>query len=168
VPKDIDTSTLTLERAVELLSLPRPIGPHPETGKPIVASIGRYGPYVSHDGKYANLASTEEVFTVGANRAITLLAEAQNKSNRRSSTALKELGEHPDGGAIKVMNGRYGPYVTHNKVNATLPRGVAPEDVTLEQAVELLAKKAASGKTGAKKGSTRKRSTNKRSEAASD
>ncbi len=152
VPKDIDTSTLTLERAVELLSLPRPIGPHPETGKPIVASIGRYGPYVSHDGKYANLASTEEVFTVGANRAITLLAEAQNKSNRRSSTALKELGEHPDGGAIKVMNGRYGPYVTHNKVNATLPRGVAPEDVTLEQAVELLAKKAASGKTGAQEG----------------
>ena len=168
VPKDVDTSSVDLARAIALLSLPREIGPHPETGKPIVASIGRYGPYVSHDGKYANLANTEEVFTVGANRAITLLAEAQNKSNRRSSSALRELGPHPEGGAIKVMSGRYGPYVTYNKVNATLPRNVTPEDVTLEQAVDLLAKKAASGKTAPKKGSTRKRSTNKRSEAASD
>jgi len=138
-----------------------------------VASIGRYGPYVSHDGKYANLGSTEEVFTVGANRAITLLAEAKEKSGRRTSSALREF-EHPEGGAIKVMSGRYGPYVTHNKVNATLPKGVTPEEVTVEQAVELLAQKAASGKpakkkaapkkaASPKKGSTAKRSTTKAS-----
>ncbi|HKJ73355.1 MAG TPA: type I DNA topoisomerase [Alphaproteobacteria bacterium] len=179
IPKDTSPAELDLEKAIALLSLPREIGMHPETGKPIVASIGRYGPYVSHDGKYANLASTEEVFTVGANRAITLLAEAKEKSGRRGSSALRELGDHPDGGAIKVMNGRYGPYVTHNKVNATLPKDVSPEDVTLEQAMELLAKKAATGKTAkkktapkkapAKKASTAKRSTTKRSKkVASD
>ena len=173
IPKDVDPATLELAKAIALLSLPREIGPHPETGKPITASIGRYGPYVSHDGKYANLGSTEEVFTVGANRAVALLAEAKNKSARRGPEALRELGEHPDGGVIKVMNGRYGPYVTHNKVNATLPKGTTPETVTLEQAVDLLAQKAGSKKSprkkasAGKKGSTGKRSTAKRSEAAS-
>ena len=173
IPKDTSPADVDLEKAIALLSLPREIAMHPETGKPIVASIGRYGPYVSHDGKYANLGSTEEVFTVGANRAITLLAEAKEKSGRRTSSALREF-EHPEGGAIKVMSGRYGPYVTHNKVNATLPKGVTPEEVTVEQAVELLAQKAASGKpakkkaapkkaASPKKGSTAKRSTTKAS-----
>ncbi len=150
IPKDVSPADVDLEKAIALLSLPREIGMHPETGKPIVASIGRYGPYISHDGKYANLSSSDEVFTVGANRAVVLLAEAKEKSGRRSPSALREL-EHPEGGTIKVMSGRYGPYVTHNKVNATLPKGVTPEEVTVDQAVELLAKKAATGKPAKKK-----------------
>ncbi len=150
IPKSWTVDQIDLEAALKLLSLPREIGTHPETGKPITAGIGRYGPFVENAGKYANLDSVDEVFTVGANRAISLLAEKKSGRGRAAPTALKELGEHPsEGGAITVRSGRYGPYVNHGKVNATLPRNVKPEDVTLDQAVELLAEKA--GRAPAKK-----------------
>jgi DNA topoisomerase-1 len=147
IPKGWAVEEIDLAAALRLLSLPRPIGTHPETGKPIAAGIGRYGPFVEHDGKYANLDSVEEVFTVGANRAISLLAEKAGRGGRRGTvTALKELGEHPAGGGpVTVRAGRYGPYVNHGKVNATLPRTLVPEAVTMDQAVALLSEKEAKG-----------------------
>jgi DNA topoisomerase-1 len=149
LPKGWSPDDIDLEKALMLLSLPREVGIHPETGKPINAGLGRYGPFVEHDRKYANLESVEDVFTIGPNRAITVLAEKQAKGGRNGRSApaaLKELGEHPElGGPITVRDGRYGPYVNHGKVNATLPKSVKPEDVTLDQAVELIAEKAAKG-----------------------
>jgi len=157
VPKGMEPAQVTLEMALRLLSLPREVGPHPETGKPIVAGIGRYGPFVEHGGKYANLDSAEEVFTVGLNRAVSLLAEAKTR-RPRGATVLKELGEHPElGGEIQVCDGRYGPYVKHGKINATLPKDADPAELSVEKAVELIAakaeksgKKPASAKSGAK------------------
>ncbi|SDR39426.1 type I DNA topoisomerase [Pseudovibrio sp. Tun.PSC04-5.I4] len=166
LPKGWDAADLDLEKALELLSLPREVGEHPEDGKMISAGLGRFGPFVLHDGTYANLDGPEEVFTVGINRAVTLLAEKRAKGGGRGAAAkaLKELGNHPDGGAINVYPGRYGPYVKWEKINATLPKDVEPEAVTLEQAIELVnakagskgkkkapAKKAAAKKTTAKK-----------------
>jgi DNA topoisomerase-1 len=150
-PDDID-----LEAALRLLSLPREIGLHPESGKPITAGLGRYGPFVSSDGQYANLDNVDEVFTVGANRAITLLAEKKSRGGGRNrASVLKELGDHPElGGPITVRDGKYGPYVNHAKINATLPKTQKPEEVTLDQAIVLIAEKAAKGgkkKTGARK-----------------
>ncbi len=161
IPKGTDPEAIELDRALSLLSLPREIGTHPESGKPITAGYGRYGPYVQSDGKYASLSTPEEVFEVGANRAIALLAEKAANRSPRGSSVLKELGEHPaEGGKVQVLNGRYGPYVKHAKVNATIPRDRAPEEVTLEEAVELIAARAAKGpakkKAPAKKAATKK------------
>jgi topoisomerase IA-like protein len=128
----------------------------PRRGKMITAGLGRYGPFVLHDGTYANLESIEDVFSIGINRAVSVIAEKQSKGGRgRTSAALKELGEHPDGGAITVRDGRYGPYVNWAKVNATLPNGKEPQSVTLEEALELIAAKAAKGGKG-KKTATKK------------
>ena len=153
IPKDMDPATIDLEQALRLLSLPREIGMHPETGKPITAGIGRYGPFVQHDGQFANLQSTEEVFQVGLNRAVSLIAERRARNARGAPQTLKDLGEHPTlGGPIQLLSGRYGPYVKHGKINATLPRSVNPEEVTLDKAVELIAAKAAkTGTTGKKR-----------------
>jgi DNA topoisomerase I len=161
IPKGSDPEAIDLERALALLSLPREIGTHPETGKPITAGYGRYGPYVQSDGKYASLSTPEEVFEVGANRAIALLAEKAANRRPRGSTVLKELGEHPqDGGKVQVLDGRYGPYVKHGKINATIPKDRNPEQVTLEEAVELIAARAAKGpakkKAPAKKSAAKK------------
>jgi len=151
IPKGIDAASIDLERAVQLLSLPREVGIHPETGKPITAGLGRYGPFVLHDGTYANLESMEDVFTIGINRAVTVLAEklaggGKGRFQRAKPTVLKDLGEHPDGGGkIEILSGRYGPYVSHNKVNATLPKGREPESITLDEAVALIAEKSAKG-----------------------
>jgi DNA topoisomerase-1 len=150
VPKGIDAATIDLEHALKLLSLPREVGLHPETGKPITASIGRYGPFVQHEGLYANLESVEEVFSVGANRAVSLLAEkaagGKGRFQRAKPTVLKDLGEHPgEGGKIEVLSGRYGPYVKHGSVNATIPNGVDPAAISVEQAIELIAARAAKG-----------------------
>jgi DNA topoisomerase-1 len=135
--------------------LPREIGNHPETGKAILAGIGRYGPFVQHDGVYANLETPEEVFEVGINRAVTVLAEKKTKRGSRQATILKDLGEHPElGGTIQVLDGKYGPYVKHAKINATLPKSIKPEEMTIEQAVELIAVKAAKGK-GSSKGKSK-------------
>jgi DNA topoisomerase-1 len=150
IPKGWEPSTIDLDRALALLALPREVGIHPETGKPISAGIGRYGPFVLHDGTFANLDSVEEVFSVGLNRAVTALAEKKAGGGRggrgaSSAKALKELGDHPDGGKVTLHDGRYGPYVKYGKINATLPRSTTPETVTLQSALELIAAKAEKG-----------------------
>jgi DNA topoisomerase-1 len=143
-PEDVTT-----EVAERLLSLPREIGAHPETGKPITASIGRYGPYLAHDGKYAKLNSTAEVFETGMNAAVSKLADAASGAGRQRGAArepIAVLGKHPaSGGEIKVMAGRYGPYVTDGSTNATLPKGAKPEAVTQDEAVRLIDERAAKG-----------------------
>lgn len=152
LPKGWQVADITFEKAQELLALPRDIGPHPETGKMITASIGRYGPYLAHDGKYANLDNVDEVFTVGINRAVTVLAEKANKTGSRTRAApaaLANLGAHPDGGDVTVRDGRYGPYVNWGKVNATLPKGTDPAAITFDEALKLIEAKA--GKTPTKK-----------------
>jgi DNA topoisomerase-1 len=169
VPKGIDAATLDLERALKLLGLPREIGTHPETGKPITAGIGRYGPFVLHDGTYANLESLEDVFTVGINRAVSILAEkaaggGKSRFQRAKPTVLKDLGEHPDGGKIEVLSGRYGPYVSHNKVNANVPKGKDPAALTVAEAVELLSARLERG--GGKRKPARSKAGPKSREAA--
>ncbi|MFM5931812.1 MAG: type I DNA topoisomerase [Novosphingobium sp.] len=160
IPKDI--GELDLDWAVKLLSLPRTIGNHPETGEPITASIGRYGPYLAHSGKYAKLRSTAEVFETGMNSAVAKLAEAAaggGRGARAAAEPLKVFGAHPEsGGEIKLMAGRYGPYVTDGTTNATLPRDKKPEDLTEEEAVTLITEKAAKGpaKKGKKKAPAKK------------
>ncbi|PRD41967.1 type I DNA topoisomerase [Phyllobacterium phragmitis] len=143
LPKGWSIETIDHEKALALLSLPRDIGKHPETGKMISAGIGRYGPYVTHDGTFANVENAEEVFSIGINRAVTVLADKQAKGGRTRSTpaALATLGDHPDGGPITVRDGRYGPYVNWGKINATLPKGKEPASVTLEDALALIAEK---------------------------
>ncbi len=163
IPKDLDD--FDLEWAIKLLDLPRIIGAHPETGKEIEAAIGRYGPYLRHDGKYAKLTSTVDVFETGMNAAVTLLAEAANRKGggRQKAEPIKTLGEHPtSGGEIKVMPGRYGPYVTDGNVNATIPKDVKPEDIEAAQAIELIDARAA--KAPAKK--KRKKAAPKKKTAA--
>ena len=149
IPKDVPLEDVTTEVATRLLSLPREIGPHPETGKLITASIGRYGPYLAHDGKYAKLNSTAEVFETGMNAAVSKLADAASGAGRRqggSREPIAVLGKHPvSGGEIKVMAGRYGPYVTDGSTNATLPKGAKAEEVTLDEAVRLIDERAAKG-----------------------
>jgi DNA topoisomerase-1 len=156
IPKD--AGELDLDLAVKLLSLPRTIGAHPESGEPITASIGRYGPYLAHSGKYARLASTAEVFETGMNAAVAKLADAANGGARGRGAArepLKVLGAHPRTEAeIKLMEGRYGPYVTDGTTNATLPKTIAPEALTLEEAAQLIDERAA--KAPAKKGRAKK------------
>ena len=159
IPKGNDPDAIDLARALQLLSLPREVGLHPETGKPILAGYGRYGPYIQHDGKYASLSTPEEVFEVGANRAISLLAEKAANRSPRGATVIKELGDHPEGGGkVQVLSGRYGPYVQHGKVNATLPKDRDPEQITMAEAVELIAARAAKGpaKKAAKKPAAKK------------
>ncbi|WP_439111244.1 type I DNA topoisomerase [Lentibacter sp.] len=168
LPKGWEKDAMDLEKALTLLSLPRQIGDHPEGGM-ITTNFGRFGPYVMHqlpdDAKptYANLKDPNDVFELGMNRAVELLAEKRANPGRGRSAAakpLKELGEHPEsGGPINVMEGRYGPYVKWEKVNATLPKDTKPEDLTLEQAVELIAEKAAKG--GKKKAAPKKAAAKK-------
>ncbi|NBB97687.1 MAG: type I DNA topoisomerase [Alphaproteobacteria bacterium] len=153
IPKDWDPESLELERAVMLLSLPREVGPHPEDGVTVWANIGRYGPYLKHaestsdrGGTNANLDGIDEVWTVGMNRAVQLLAEkrASRGGRGRAAAPLRSLGAHPaDGETVDVMKGKYGPYVKWGKINATLPDTIEPEAVTMDQAVELLDAKAA-------------------------
>ena len=146
IPKDV--GAVDLEMALRLLSLPREIGTHPETAKPIVAAIGRYGPYLLHDGKYARLGSTAEVFETGMNAAVVKLAEAAAGGPRRGAARepLATLGAHPETGAeVKVMEGRFGPYVTDGTTNANVPKAADPKAVTLDEAVALLAERAAKG-----------------------
>jgi DNA topoisomerase-1 len=155
LPKGWSAPSIDLEKALALLALPREVGNHPETGKMISAGLGRYGPFVLHDGTYANVDSIEDVFTIGLNRAVTVLAEKQSKGRGArggaAAAALKELGDHPDGGGkITVRDGRYGPYVNFGKINATLPKGKDPQAITLEEALVLIAEKEAKG-GGAKK-----------------
>jgi len=164
LPKSLAPDDVDRDRALGLLSLPREIGRHPEDGEPIMAGIGRFGPYVQHGKIYANLEAGDEVLTVGLNRAVTLIAEklAKGPRGRRfGGSPGRPLGEHPDkGGPVVVKTGRYGPYVNHNGLNATLPSDKTPETITLEEAVALVDARAArgSGKAPAKRRSTRRKS----------
>jgi DNA topoisomerase-1 len=148
LPKGWSPEAMDLEKALRLLRLPREVGVHPEDGQPILAGIGRYGPFVQHNGTYANLSSADEVFDVGVNRAVTLIAEKRSGSrgSRAEATVLKDLGAHPgDGQPIRVLSGRYGPYVKHGATNATLPKGADPLALSLEDAVKLITERAAKG-----------------------
>jgi DNA topoisomerase-1 len=146
IPKGWPVSEIDLEKALQLLSLPREIGLHPESGKPIVAGIGRFGPYVNHDGTYASLESVDEVFEVGINRAVTAIAEKKARGPGRGRGAPgKVLGDHPEGGQVILRSGKYGPYVSHGKINATIPKSREAETITLDEAVSLIAAKAANG-----------------------
>ena len=141
VPDDVD-----LERALQLLSLPREVGRHPEDGEPIKAGIGRFGPYIQHGKTYASLEPGDDIFHIGLNRAVTLIAEKIAKGPRRRFGADpgRALGDHPTrGGPIAAKNGRYGPYVSHEGVNATLPSDKTPETITLEEAAALIDARAA-------------------------
>ncbi|MBA3879846.1 MAG: type I DNA topoisomerase [Sphingobium sp.] len=160
IPKDLP-GELDLEWALKLLSLPRTIGTHPETGEPITASIGRYGPYLAHNGKYARLGSTAEVFETGMNAAVVKLAEAAaggGRPQRGAQAPLKILGAHPRTEAeIKLMEGRYGAYVTDGVTNATLPKTIEKDALTLEEAAQLIdARAAAAPPKGNKKAPAKK------------
>ncbi|AYE86960.1 type I DNA topoisomerase [Sulfitobacter sp. D7] len=175
IPKDWVPEDLTLEQGVMLLSLPREIGPHPEDGVMVWANIGRYGPYIKHaestsdrGGTNANLEGIDEVWTVGMNRAVQLLAEkvASRGGRGKAAKPIREMGDHPDmGGAVNVMEGKYGPYVKWEKVNATIPKEIEPADLTMERAVELieekLAKSPAKRKAATKKAPAKKAAAKK-------
>ncbi len=170
LPKGVSPADVTLEKALDLLALPRELGKHPDTGEMVEAGIGRYGPYLKHDGRFVSLPKDEDVLTVGLNRAVDIIANAPVKGGRGASGAggkpIKVLGKHPDSGEeIGVYSGRYGPYVKHKKTMASLPKDLQPEQATLEGALELLAKKegAAKGKkkTAAKKAPAKKATAKK-------
>ncbi|MFN3668665.1 MAG: type I DNA topoisomerase [Brevundimonas sp.] len=170
LPKGWSPATLELEQALRLLALPREVGIHPEDGKPITAGLGRYGPFILHAGTYANVADIDEVFEIGLNRAVVLLAEkrAGKFAGRGAATApLKDLGAHPETGEpVQVMAGRFGPYVKSGKINATLPKGSAPEDMTMEIAVPLLAARALAAPAKGKKAPAAKKAAAPKAAAA--
>jgi DNA topoisomerase-1 len=149
LPKNIKPDDLTLQQALALLSLPREVAKHPTSGEPIVANIGRFGPYVQHGKTYANVGRDDDVLTIGANRAIDLIVQKESGGGgsrfSRTSEPGRSLGDHPEGGAVTVKAGRFGPYVNWGKVNATIPRAVDPASLTLEQALEMIAAKSAAG-----------------------
>ena len=161
VPKGMDLSTVDLDKALALLSLPREIGMHPEDGEKVEASIGRFGPYIKHGKVYANIKDPEEVFTVGMNRAMELLAEKIAKGGARTTAKpLKVFGDHPDGEQIALFDGRYGPYVKWQKVNASLPKSMDADSINFDDALELINAKVAAGpkkkKAPAKKAAAKK------------
>ena len=165
LPKGWAASALDLDQALRLLSLPREVGKDPEDGQMIYAGLGRYGPYVQHDKTYASLGSVEEAFEVGLNRAVTLIAEKKAggpRGGRGTAAALKELGEHPQTGKpVRILAGRFGPYIKHEDTNANVPRGKDPQEVTLDEAVALLAERAAKGGGKAKRPVRAKAATDK-------
>jgi DNA topoisomerase-1 len=147
LPKTLPAAAVDLDRALKLLALPREVAKHPESGEPILAGICKYWPYVQHGRTFANLERGDDVLEIGANRAIDLIV-AREGGGRGASAATqpgRALGEHPEGGAVTVRPGRYGPYVNWSKVNATLPKGMTPESITFEQAMDLVRAKQASG-----------------------
>jgi DNA topoisomerase I len=157
IPKGIDAATIDLEKALQLLRLPRDVGLHPETGSMITAALGKFGPYIKHETTYANVESIEDVFTIGLNRAVTVIAEkvaggGKGGFKRAAPTILKEIGEHPSGGPIQVLSGKYGPYVKWDNVNATVPKSQDPATMTVEQALEIIAERIAKGGIKPKKG----------------
>jgi DNA topoisomerase-1 len=163
IPKNTSPSDVELDLALKLLSLPREIGKHPETGEPITAGLGRFGPFVKHEKTYASLEAGDEVFDIGLNRAVTLIAEkiAKGPSGRRfGADPGKPLGDHPTLGGVAVKGGRYGAYVTAGGVNATIPSDKTQETITLEEAIALIDERVAKGgikpKRGAKKAPAKK------------
>jgi DNA topoisomerase-1 len=145
LPKGMKPEDVDLETALGLLSLPRPLGEHPDGGD-VLAGIGRYGPFVVHEGDYRSLQEGDDVLTVSLDRALALLAEPKKGRRRSAPKVLRELGEHPaDGEAVRILDGRYGPYVKHGKTNASLPKDLPPESVDMERALELIAEREARG-----------------------
>jgi DNA topoisomerase I len=166
IPSKTDPASIGLEYALRLLALPRQVGLHPESGKAIMAGFGRYGPYVEHDGKYTKI-DADEVFSIGLNRAVAVIAEGGSGKGgaARTSTPIKVLGDHPElGGKVEVLAGRYGPYIKHGKVNATIPKGKEPESITMDEAVKLIAARMESG--GGKKGRAPAKKAKPKAEAA--
>ena len=152
IPKEIQVANVNIDIANMLLSLPRDLGLHPETNKKIVANIGRFGPYVNHDGKFKSIPKTESVFSIDNAGAVALLAAANT-----GPAPIADLGAHPSGeGRVEIYAGRYGPYVQHAKIRATIPKSIEPESLTMDEALGLLAEKAAkdeaTGKPGTKIG----------------
>ena len=148
LPRGLKADDVTLEKALALLALPREVARHPTSGEPIVAGIGRYGAYVQHSKTYANLGRDDDVLEIGGNRAIDLIVAKESgagASRFGGGGAGRALGDHPQGGAVSVKQGRFGAYVSHGKINATLPKGTDPASLTLDEAVALLAAKAAGG-----------------------
>jgi DNA topoisomerase-1 len=144
--KGMSTDDVTLDVALRLLSLPRDLGTHPDDGKPVRAGIGRYGPYVVHEGDFRSLDATDDVHTVTLERALELIARPKGGRRRTPAKPLRDLGPHPDDGKpVQLLDGRYGPYVKHGKLNASLKKDMSPDDITLEQALDLLAARAARG-----------------------
>jgi DNA topoisomerase-1 len=166
-PKEIPVEQADLASALKLLSLPRELGVHPENGKKVIVNIGRFGPYIGHDGKFKSIPRSDNIFDINLDRAIELLSQAKTGGN----TVLRTLGEHPvDRSPVDVCSGRYGPYVRHGKVNATLPKNVSPESISFEEALELIAAKASKGmpeipksprKSGSKTKTTKAKTTKK-------
>src|SRR5947209_9263081 len=146
LPRSLKPAEIDLETALRLLALPRELGRHPETGDPIVAGIGRFGAYIKHGTTFKSLGADDDVLTIGLNRAVVLLAEPSS-AQRRGPQLVREIGAHPEGGTVGLYRGRYGPYVSHDGVIASLPKGADPEGFALNEAVALLATQKAKGKT---------------------
>jgi DNA topoisomerase-1 len=138
LPRGLSRDDVTLEKALGLLSLPREVAKHPDSGEPIIANMGRFGPYVQHGKMYASLTRDDDVLEIGANRAIDLIRTKEQGGGRGPAVGGRDVGEHPKGGKIVLRSGRYGPYVNWGKVNANIPKDVKPDDVTLEQAIAFL------------------------------
>jgi DNA topoisomerase-1 len=160
--------SVTLETALKLLALPRELGQHPESGEPVLASQGRFGPYVRHGDEYRSLEESDDLLAIELPRALELLA-APKRSRRRQAaarTVLRDLGAHPRSGApIRLLAGRYGPYVTDGSTNASLPRGTDPSAISSDEAASLIDARAAAGprpragRRTARKSTTRRRAT---------
>jgi DNA topoisomerase-1 len=165
LPKGTNPATVELELALALLSLPREVAKHPESGEPIVANIGRFGPYVQHGKVYANIGSDDDVLTIGANRAIDLIIAKESgkgggRFGRAAASPGRVLGQHPDGGDVVLRDGRYGAYVSHGGINATIPKGADQASMLLDEGLALIAARIAAGvtpkKTAAKKAPAKK------------
>ncbi|HTZ36221.1 MAG TPA: type I DNA topoisomerase [Stellaceae bacterium] len=152
LPRGMEPGSVTLDIALKLLALPREVGRHPETGEPISAGIGRFGPYLKYGSSFVSLGADDDVLTIGLNRAVALIAEAKTGGGRRGPQLIRELGAHPEGGSVGLYRGRYGPYVAHDGLIATLPKGADPERFTLAEGLPLLAAQKAKGKAPRSKG----------------
>jgi len=157
IPKDIPLSNVNLDIAKQLIALPRDLGLHPETNKKVISNIGRFGPYVNHDAKFKSIPKSDSVFDIDLARAVELLAQAN-----LGPAPIRELGNHPtEDGQIAIYSGRYGPYVQHGKIRATIAKSEDPESLTMEEALELLATKAAKDAPAKKKPAAKKTTSKK-------
>ena len=166
LPRGLAPGDVTLETALKLLALPREVARHPETGEPILANLGRFGPYVQHGKTYANLGKDDDLLEIGANRAIDLIVAKEQGGGRPAADPGRALGTDPEGRAVTVKAGRYGPYVTDGDVNATLPKGADKDALTLDEALKLIAARREAGGGGKKKGAARGRSARSTESAA--
>jgi DNA topoisomerase-1 len=168
IPKGIEPNDVTIDQARRLLSLPRTVGNHPETQKPILAGIGRFGPYLQHDGKYKSIPKDDDVLTIGMNRAMEILSQESKGRGRGQAAPGKEIGKDPASGeTVTQHEGRYGPYVKMGKVNATIPGSIEPSSLTLDQALSLIAARAEKmAMDGGKKPKRAAKKTAKKAEAA--